>query len=426
LQDIGFKDSKKRMHSAISTKASASKMIVKNNFLRTFVDLDDVPAQTEVRVRPATNYSIKKKHTFAPARPQSEYLVFRTNQKKENLLPDLEKISSKIESYKFGVKSIPAGLQKNNMPLNNASDGNNDNSSERYVDKLKIPQPLSMLKLDMLPTSDESSRPKQNIPDFKYSKGTSASIKHAGALISEEIEFLTQQRTLSQNRASTASENIRNPIRFCEKMSQPENKLPRHNSQEDLDLQKEITLSNRGDRVDIKTQAAQSLKKNLSISKSQTKLVTSCSDDIKPQPLSIDSKKKIMHISPKMESLSMKLVTQTPMMKTQPSFKKESKNVNSNSIYSKTTQDVYTGGSLFEFNSEKPSSLATKLAAMKKEDTQLAVNGPSFTCNHIPVNNDLRANSKGFIFEQRSESNSVGMLTKNHFGNKYWKNTFND
>jgi len=82
LQDIGIKDTDKKLSSTVRDKTPPTKMILKNNFLRTFVNLENEnnfngeDLLDELQERPGTTYNHRP-------RPLTDHLVFRTKKKRK-------------------------------------------------------------------------------------------------------------------------------------------------------------------------------------------------------------------------------------------------------------------------------------------------------------------------------------------------------
>lgn len=420
LQDIGYKDSDKKASSLAPARISPTKMILKNNFLRNFVELPpETPQQRTENQFYASGYrNSKKKHTTTNSRPQSEYLVFRTHQKREAVVPDIDRISSQFDNHKFGKKATPAFHHIKNVP----SSGGLESLPTEDAERLKVARQLSLSKLDtpQVTVTAESVRHKTRVDtaNMKENVSTTKSIK---TLIGEEIEFLNMNRDPNRQRANTAMEKVRVPSRFVKQVVQVENRHVRsqENTQENEILQKDTSLSQRSIQQtrEGKRQVLQDMKKNIPVSRSQTRIgATFEENNTQLQGIRI-VKKNVTHISPKTDVNSFKFVVQTPAVKSQTTLKRDVKNAIGTSVQSRTTQNL---NSLLEINSEKPS-----MFTRKKDQNYLLESEALASTDYLTGSSSVKTTTKGFILDQRSGSGS-NLLMKPNFGNKYWRNTFND
>jgi len=421
LQEIGFKDNDKGMGSTIQVKTPPSKLILKGNFLRTFVELgNSSPVPTNETLQ-STNKSLRKAATLFAGRPQTDYLVFRTTQKHHNILPNIPRITSKIGSHKFGE--------------NPASDDTHiDNSYAMPGDACLIEQDMEIMKaqnksnltFEMMHSPQESPKKRVNT-DAPPTRATSPTGDQTA--INDEIQFLKSQRGGVIDNLSAVVKRVREPVQYYKPppqngpLSIPLHQIEDSTSGQSKGLQLFPSTNGGNETKNAEKNTSQGFLKKYSGSKSKLKGIT-LFNEIKTHLPSVDSpKKKLMiQISSKFEgSPTNKFSAQVPALKSHLGFKKDMKNFYSRASNSKRSHE----DSSTRLESEKKPSFVTKLVSVKKEDIQASyVNGLFFTSSQLPVSNtsDIRSNTKSSAANDTNNST----LTKNNFGNKYWKSTFHD
>lgn len=408
LQEIGLQENDKINSPVVSPKTPPSKIIVKGNFLRTFINVGNPNDQNVIIINPPSP------QLRTNPRPQSDYLIFRTQNKKDNILPDIPKISFHFDSSKFGERSTTYLDTQGDTLLSTAQLINNKHSPWVSPSKVEIPQ---LTKESLKPGTSHS----------KFDKDLSTTSRPDFSMIKDEIDFLYHQKSNSPEVYNPiAARKVRQPIQYFKQIPESESKQPIETLDLATEKPKELEATpSKGLTKEIKKlrmQTTQGLPFKQPSQKTQTSDTISIYDS---KRIANHSKKKLSLVSPKLESSS-PVAAAMNSTKTNFSFKKDIKNFYSRSLITRNQQEKNRSFEPESVSSQKLSFM-TKLVPVKKEDTLASMNGANglfFTSSQLPVSaNDTRGMTK--TFTDANSSRSMGM-SKTTFGQKFWKSNIQD
>ncbi len=381
LQDIDVKDCNQKASQTSRNRTPPSKMILKNNFLRTFVNIDTADRPFTSNNQNEFGYTSDSWRKNQSIRPMTEQLVFRTKQKREQLIPNVEEISVNLNQHKFGSKPYGAG----GTPLNRQENNNSPTTlGDRFVHSLRIK--TGGIESPRIPAENLRPATKTSVRNYSQSIGLrSDSVK---SLIHEEIAFLKNERAVSRG--------IENPKGVNLQPSQQG--FPQRKIQIFYDTQGEIKKPNIGLTLPHTTSNAHNHNSSKGFSfNPQKKSVIGHSQKSSVQ---VDKSKPLVHINPKVDNSAIRSLTRNSLTQKH-STKGMSQTTNSPSRWSPEVNETK--------KAHKPSHYVTKLISVNnKQDNARS--------GLLPLmSSDLEFN----------QHPPVNAILKNSFGNKYWRNNFN-
>jgi len=379
LQDIDVKDSNQKASLTSRNRTPPSKMILKNNFLRTFVNIDTADRPFTSNNQNDFGYTTDSWRKTQSIRPVTEQLVFRTKQKREQLIPNVEEISINLNLHKFGSKPMGAGETLLNRQENNNSP---TTLGERYVYDLRIK--TGLLESPRVTTANQNLRPVTKGSVRNYSQSIGVRSESVKGLIHEEIEFLKNERNLGKNYENGNTVNL-----------QPSQQgFPQRKIQIFYDTQSELKKPNIGLSLPRTTSNANS-SKGFSFNPAKTGAFGHSQ-----KPSKVDKSKPLVHINPKVDNSAMRSLTRNSQTQK-----------HSTKIMSHTTSSPSTWSPEANENKKvhKQGHYVTKLISVNnKQDNARS--------GLLPLmSGDLEFNQQP----------PVHAILKNSFGNKYWRNNFN-
>ena len=397
LQDIA-QDTNKQNHLTVQQKTPPSKIILKNNFLRTYVNEENErPMTTYVEEKDSPEINISFRKIPQQNRPYSEQLVFRTKQKKEQILPDVGKIVNILETHKFGGKTNqnqPDNFSSRSQAAVLKENGQFMNTSGRKIGDLRARTAFSVPKLEsprivinnLASNTTTNTKQERTLSSVKNERVKSPKTRVIKQLIDEEIEFLNRQRAFEEVKRYSETHRIENRNSL----------LKNYNSLATTDVNKTPTgtLSTLDNHVYFpKTTTGKSIEK---IMKPRVKVLRSKNNHL--------NKKSLTSISPRPDFSALRSLTRNSMMLKHANLKHDFEITNS----MRSREENQS----IRIQNNKQGGYVTKLVSITKNEQV-----PQTSINSMPSSRTIMQ-----LDMAMNGQTPVGMIMKN--GNKYWKNNF--
>jgi len=327
-------------------------------------------------------------------------LVFRTKQKKEQLLPNVEEISTNLNLHKFGFKPINATENSDaprDLQSRQAENLSPMLSGDRFIPNLKIKTGFSVPKLESPKMTENSNlRPTTRSVNRNYTQSIGLRSESVKSLIHEEIEFLRNERNIGRS-----NQNL-DDVPPQSRQGFPQRKIQIHyDDQNTNEIKSTIMFPKTTANIQTSSKGFSfgAVKKGMTVGSSNHSKKSSAVSK-HPAEQIILSKKPLVNIHPQVDTSTIRSMNRNSLTQ------KHSTKVNTPSRWSPEINDAKQKGP------HKQSNYVTKLVSVKKPEL-----GGSSSRNHLlpMMVNDLEYNKQ----------NPAGSILKNSFGNKYWRNNFN-
>jgi len=418
LQDIAH-DTNKQAQLTFQQKTPPTKIILKNNFLRTYAnsgnDKSERPSAIfDEKDSPDINISFRK--ISQPNRPYSEQLVFRTKQKKEQILPDVGKITNTLDTHKFGefsTRNVIESPSSRSQAISKDT-ANNFYHNEKQIGDLRAQTAFSVPKLETPRVFLSGFASNNTSSNIKHEKTVSSVKNERNAntlpqgkpikeLISEEIEFLNRERAFEEVKKYAATHRIDR-----DSMSKNFNSL----GTTDVFKTPTGTFSNLDNQMFFAKSTTSSRNfERIVEPRQRVKIVRGKQGDKNGGQFSDFNKKSVTSINPKPDFSVLRSLTRNSMMLKHGNMKHDFEITNS-----KGGREV---NKPIRDQNNKKGAFSTKLISVNKDEpqlTQTSSNSLSYSRNQLlPIMQlDMAMNNQ----------TPLGLMMKNGFGTKYWKNNF--